>query len=382
MLRRFHLNPSSLLPLLLARDSPTSTAAAALPAPLHPLRHFIERLWGGAGTLSTLVSPDAAGARSNSLTLQFLRDSCGLADKEVEAVGARLRLRSTKNAHAVLALLRNIGFAPAAVARLVVACPSLLACTSIAAKVDFCRRELGLSDADVRRILLASPYRIVNNGLDSRLRHNHKILKGLLGTNENVRAAVKQAVGLILGNMELVLLPKLKILRDHGVTEEGLVKLVITHPKALIYRSNRFDEGLAAMKDLGVGLSSGIFPYAFGVFAKTYQSKWDRRMENFLSLGWTEEQVRKAFVRHPYCMAVSDDKVRQLMKFFTEKLGWTPEYVAMCPTVLSFSYEKRILPRCMVMNLLASKGAIKSGIKQSHLMIAEKKFVEKYITTY
>jgi len=41
------------------------------------------------------------------------------------------------------------------------------------------------------------------------------------------------------------------------------------------------------------------FPYAFGVFAKTYQSKWDRRMENYLSLGWTEEQIRRAFTRHP-----------------------------------------------------------------------------------
>jgi hypothetical protein len=85
------------------------------------------------------------------------------------------------------------------------------------------------------------------------------------------------------------------------------------------------------MKDLGVSPSSGIFPYAFGVFTTMYQSKWDRRMQNFLSLGWTEEQVRKAFVRHPYCMSVSEDKVRQLMTFFVEKLGRTPEYVSALP---------------------------------------------------
>jgi mTERF domain-containing protein, mitochondrial len=47
--------------------------------------------------------------------------------------------------------------------------------------------------------------------------------------------------------------------------------------------------------------------------------------------------VRKAFLRHPSCMAVSEDKVRQLMRFFVEKLGWTPEYVSACPTALSFS---------------------------------------------
>uniref|UniRef100_A0A0A9HSV6 Uncharacterized protein n=1 Tax=Arundo donax TaxID=35708 RepID=A0A0A9HSV6_ARUDO len=187
---------------------------------------------------------------------------------------------------------------------------------------------------------------------------------------------------LIYENLQIVLLPKVKALRDHGVTEEVLVKLVTTHPKALVHRSSRFDEGLAAMKDLGVCPDSGMFPYAFGVFAKMYQSKWDRRMENYLSLGWTEEQVRWAFVRHPYCMSVSDDKVRQLMQFFAEKLGWSPEYVSLSPAALSLSYEKRVLPRCTVMDILASRGVIKQGIKLSHLMMPEKKFVEKYVTRY
>ena len=60
-----------------------------------------------------------------------------------------------------------------------------------------------------------------------------------------------------------MLLPKLQALRDHGVTEEVLVKLVVTHPRALVHRSARFDEGLAAMKDFGVSPDSGILPYAF-----------------------------------------------------------------------------------------------------------------------
>ncbi|TVU06404.1 hypothetical protein EJB05_49617, partial [Eragrostis curvula] len=186
----------------------------------------------------------------------------------------------------------------------------------------------------------------------------------------------------VTDNLRHVFLPKLKTLRDHGVTEEVLVKLVTTHPKALTYESSRFDEGLAAVKDLGVSPSAGIFPYAFGVFAKMYQSKWDRRIKNFLSLGWTEEQVRKAFARHPYCMLASEDKVGQLMRFYAEKLGWTPEDVYSNPVLLSFSYENRVLPRYTVLNLLASTGVIKQGIKVSHLIMTEKRFAGRYITTY
>ncbi|XP_062190972.1 uncharacterized protein LOC133894818 [Phragmites australis] len=384
MLRRRHPNPRAFLPLLLGRGSPAKTAAAcdSLPS-LPPVRHFLERLLGGTGALSHAApSAATAGGDPASLTVHFLRHSCGLAEPEAAAVAARVRFRSTKNGHAVLALLRGLGFPPASVARLVAAFPAVLSSTTIGAKFDFYRRELGLSDAEVRRFLLASPNRTITAGLDGRLRPNHQLLRDLLGTDKNVLSAVKQSMDLIYENLQVVLLPKLKALRDHGVTEEVLIKLVTTHPKALVHRSSRFDDGLAAMKDLGVSPSSGIFPYAFGVFSKMYESKWQRRMDNYLSLGWTEEQVRRAFVRHPYCMSVSDDKVRQLMQFFAEKLGWSPEYVSSSPTLLSFSYEKRVLPRCMVLDILASRGIIKQGIKLSHLTMSEKKFEEKYVTRY
>jgi mTERF domain-containing protein, mitochondrial len=336
MLRRGHPNPSAFFPLLLDRGTPLTNAAAAtdLSTPIPPLRHFIERLLGGAGALSSVAAPDSAGSRCDPLTLHFLRHSCGLAEPEV---AARLRLRSTRNAHAVLALLRDLGLAPAAVARIVQAFPHVLSRTTIGAKLEFYRNEVGLSNADVCRMMLSTPTRFLSSGLDTGLRPNHQILKDLLGTDKNVQAAIKQYVEVILENLQLVLLPKLKVLRDLGATEEALAKLVIKHPQALVHRLSRFDVGLAAMKDLGVSPSSGIFPYAFGVFTKMQHRKWDRRMQNFLSLGWTEEQVRKAFLRHPSCMAVSEDKVRQLMRFFVEKLGWTPEYVSACPTALSFS---------------------------------------------
>ncbi|TVU06405.1 hypothetical protein EJB05_49618 [Eragrostis curvula] len=245
---------------------------------------------------------------------------------------------------------RGYGFKPASIARLVTSMPSVLSSTNIGAKLDFYRSELDLSDTEICRLVTTSPHRALEASLEGRLLPNHRLLRDLLGTDKKVITAVIQSMRLITDNLQHVFLPKLKTLRDHGVTEEVLVKLVTTHPKALTYESSRFDEGLAAVKDLGVSPSAGIFPYAFGVFAKMYQSKWDRRIKNFLSLGWTEEQVRKAFARHPYCMLASEDK--------------------------------RVLPRYTVLNLLASTGVIKQGIKVSHLIMTEKRFAGRYITTY
>ncbi|CAD6265583.1 unnamed protein product [Miscanthus lutarioriparius] len=362
MLRRSLPEAGSFFRRLLSRGSLEGGPAAGATA---PFRHFVEQLVGGAAPISCAPSAAASAERGTggsdraSLTVHFLRHSCGLEDADAAKAAERVHLRSTKNARAVLALLRDtLGLPPASVARLVAAYPAL------------------------RRFLLASPNRFLTAGLHTRLRPNLSLLRNLLGTEENVLAAVKQSMELIYGNLEIVLLPKLQVLRDHGVTEEVLVKLVTTHPKALVHRSTRFDEGLAAMKDLGVSPDSGIFPYAFGVFAKMYQSKWDRRVQNYVSLGWTEEQVRRAFVRHPYCMSVSEDKVKKCMQFIAEKLGWNPDYVSSCPTVLSFSHEKRVLPRYRVLDILVSRGVIKNGIRMSHLTMSEKKFKEKYVDRY
>nr|CAB3502640.1 unnamed protein product [Digitaria exilis] len=378
---------------ILGRGSQDDRADAAA-AGSRPFRHFVERLTGGGAAPTSRASSSLAGADSTdarvgaggvdpaSLTVHFLRHSCGLseADAAKAAERARGRLRSTKNAHAVLALLRDtLGMSPATVARLVAVHPAVIKSSTIDAKIDFYLLELGLTAAEVRRFVLASPYRFLNPGLDGRLRPNYRILRDLLGSKENVLAAVKQSIELIYENLDVVLLPKLQALRDYGVTEDVLIKLVITHPKALVHRSSRFNEGLAAMRDFGVSPASGIFPYTFGVFAKIYQSKWDRRLENYLSLGWTEAQVRRAFIRHPYCMSRSDDKVRQLMCFLSEKLGWGPEYVASSPTVFSFSYEKRVLPRYKVLKILLSRGVLKKGIRMGHLTLSEKKFMENYV---
>lgn len=266
------------------------------------------------------------------------------------------------------------------------AAPELLnyrADVTLAPKIEFFRRDVGLSDADIRRIILLDPYRVLCYSLADRFRPNYLLLRELLGTDENVLAAVKQSSELIHGNVQSELLPKVKILREHGATDDVIVKLVTKHPRSLKHRDrgSLFDETLVAMKELGVSPSHGIFPHAFGVIARMYPSKWKCKMDNYLSLGWTEEQVKQAFVRHPYCLSVSVDKVTLIWHFFADKLGWTPEYVSASPMLISLSYEKRLLPRYRVLDILASKGVIRR-IRISHLILGEKKFVEKYVTNY
>ncbi|KAM3411397.1 hypothetical protein ACQJBY_003196 [Aegilops geniculata] len=312
---------------------PLSTVSCGQP----PLKHFLKHLLGGHAGLSN------AAADPCSLTLHFLRNSCGLPEPAAAKIAGRVHLRSTKRAHAVVALFRGLGLAGADLARVVAAAPEMLnyrADAILTPKLDFFRRDLGLADDRIRKIILANPYRSLCYSLERRLRPNFLLLRELLGTDQNARSAVKQSFELIHGNVRSDLLPKVKILRDHGATDAVIVKLVTTHPRSLIHR-----------------------------------------IDNYISLGWTEELVKLAFVRHPYCMSVSDDKVRRISHFFADKLGWSPEYVSASPMLISLSYEKRLLPRYRVLDILVSRGVIRR-IRISHLILGEKKFMEKYVTGY
>jgi mTERF domain-containing protein len=371
MIRRCHL-------LLLGGSSPPKSLASCS-SPSSP-RRFLKHLLGSAAALSP------AAADPCSLTLHFLRNSCGLSEPAATKAAARVHLRSTKRAHAVLALFRGLGLAGADLARVVAAAPDLLnyrADVTLAPKIDFFRRDVGLSDADIRRTILTDPYRVLCYSLANRLRPNYLRLKELLGTDQNVLAAVNKSSELIHGNVQSELLPKVKVLREYGATDDVIIKLVTKHPRSLkhSYGGSLFNETFAAMKELGVSPSHGIFPHAFAVLARMYPSGWKRKMDNYLSLGWTEDQVKQAFVRHPYCISVSADKVRLIWHFFADKLGWSPEYVSASPMVFSLSYEKRLLPRYRVLDILVSKGHIRS-IRIAHLILGEKKFVEKYVTSY
>lgn len=111
-------------------------------------------------------------------------------------------------------------------------------------------------------------------------------------------------------------------------------------------------------------------------------SSWERKFQLYQSLGWSAEETISAFKKFPYCMMISDKKIKRGISFFVESLNCTPSFLATQPILLCFSLEKRIMPRHNVMNILASKGLEKNSIMKAILYTSEKRFVEKYVIKY
>lgn len=71
------------------------------------------------------------------------------------------------------------------------------------------------------------------------------------------------------------------------------------------------------------------------------------------------------------------------MEFFLNKLQWTPLRLSSNPSVLTFSLEKRDIPRCSVLQILGSKNRIsESYMLSSILVISEEKFIENFVNAH
>jgi mTERF domain-containing protein len=71
------------------------------------------------------------------------------------------------------------------------------------------------------------------------------------------------------------------------------------------------------------------------------------------------------------------------MNFLVKDMGLTPEDIATSPGILNRNLEKTIMPRCAVVNILKSRGLIKSDLLiGTFIIVTEKKFLERYVTRY
>ncbi|PIM98690.1 hypothetical protein CDL12_28828 [Handroanthus impetiginosus] len=148
-------------------------------------------------------------------------------------------------------------------------------------------------------------------------------------------------------------------------------------------RSDKLVKLLDKVTELGIDISKSIFIQAVKVLYSTSESSWEARKKAYHKWGWSESDILMAFSLHPVCMNLSEKKIMSEMDFFVNEMNCEAKAIARHPTVLFYSLEKRIMPRCRVVKLLTVKGLIKPLRNLvSLLRMTDKTFLEKFITKY
>lgn len=264
---------------------------------------------------------------------------------------------ATKKSDAVVSLFHSYGFSEDQVAWILHKQPKLRTTLNpektIRPKLDYLL-DFGYNQSELV-ILISSDPHLLGFSLEKRIVHNVNILKQLLSSVELVKKAIGRSSRLLRYNLEKYMVPTMETLRMHGVPDRRIVQAVASFPRVMTHKPDLISGIATELEKLGMDPSSRAFIVGINAKVVMAQSVWDSKEALYKSLGWSDEDFLSAFKKHPYCMLNSEGKIKKMMDFYINNLGWDPAFLSERPILIDLSLERRVLPRCTVLNMLASR---------------------------
>lgn len=330
------------------------------------------------------ISQFSSTTNQSFLTVNYLIYSCGLSADKALAASKKCALKTTANADSVVAFLTNHGFTKIQIRELVTRCPKLLQCSiekNLQPKIQFFL-NFGLSATQLAKMIVSDPH-ILKIGLKSKLVPSFKFLKELLHSNEKVFKALGQSSWFIGNNFEKTIIPNISLLQTHGIPISNISRFLMDHPRRLAVKADKFSELVTRVKEMGFDpCSPSIFVEAICALGMS-QSIWETKCVVYRSFGWSEKDVLSAFRKRPCCMMMAEEKIGRRLDFFLNKLGLKPSDISSRPNFLLYNLEWRIIPRCTVMQTLASNNLTGKDLTlcqlQQVIQMGEKQFLENYV---
>ncbi|KAK1294213.1 hypothetical protein QJS10_CPA16g01298 [Acorus calamus] len=248
--------------------------------------------------------------------------------------------------------------------------------------MDFLR-DVGFSTPNLTFLLSKNSY-ILRYSLSNQIVPAFGFLKGILGTDEAVITTIKRAQWLLSKDLHNIMGSKIGLLQDHGVPNSRISALIKWQPRCFLQvHLDRFTEALTKVKAMGFEPSSSYFNVALVSITSISESNWEEKFELYRSFGWSEDDILSAFKKQPQIMALSKDKMRKMMDFFSKEPGLGLSVVSHYPNLLLLSLEKTIIPRWSVICVLMSHGILNKDVNFYTICCSKEKiFLEKYVIKY
>ncbi|KAL5708801.1 hypothetical protein ACHQM5_019558 [Ranunculus cassubicifolius] len=321
-------------------------------------------------------------AHHNSFTISYLINTCGLSQQKALSISKKIHFESPTKPDSVLTLLKNNGFSDSQISKIIAMYPTLLISKvdkTLKPKFDFFNSK-GLSGADLAKVLCQNP-NVLGSSLEKTIIPSFNLLESIVGTHEKVLAMLNRSMN-VLSRIKTVE-SNIALLRSHGVPMSNLQKLLVSQPRALLRNPSRFSEDVEEVMKMKFDPSRQVFLAAIQVLSAMSRSSLDAKFCLYKSWGWSEDQVQCAFRKQPFCMSLSEENIKSTMDYFVNKLGYAPSSIAEQPSVLLYSCEKRIIPRCSAMQILIKNGKVAQSIALGSLLqMPEDVFLEKYISRF
>ncbi|XP_026427597.1 uncharacterized protein LOC113323493 [Papaver somniferum] len=351
--------------------------------------HFYCFLYTQNSSLSVLnfsSSPNYSNSSSSSsLLVNYLINSWGLSEHQAIAASEKIDFKTSTKPDSVINLLENYGFTKQHISKTICQCPYVLSNDpqkTLKPKLDYFNSK-GLSGLDLAKFVSTNTG-ILRRKLGTSIMVSFENLKNMVHSDKNVVTIIKRHSWLLTGTLYLKnLVVNIEHLRDKGVPQSNVTTFLVDQPSMLTTSTGKFEAIVEEIKGMGFDPSQGKFLIAIKALNGMSKLTWETKLSAYRKWGWSDEEIQNAFKKHPRCMTHSEKKIMSIMDCLVNQMGYNPSPIAEYPVVLSLSLRNRIMPRCVVIQFLVSKGKIDKQISLRSLFgISEKSFLEKYVKKY
>ncbi|XP_043723928.1 uncharacterized protein LOC122670945 isoform X1 [Telopea speciosissima] len=317
----------------------------------------------------------------SSLTVDYLINKCGLTQESALKASQRINIKSTSKADSVLALLISYGLPKPYISKLISKDPTVLSADPkkiLVPKIEFFS-NMGISGPNLAKIFYRDTSILGSANLRNQI-ISMEFLKSFLHDDKNIAVALSRLRWTT--GIQSAMEPNIEILRNQGVPESGISKLIRLRPQLLTWKQPQFNEVVLQAKEMGCDPSSLMFIHAIRTLSQMNKATLEAKREVFRSFGWSEDEILCMFRKQPNCLTRSEKILRMRLDFFMNEHSWTAAEVALRPAVLLYSMEKRTVPRYSVIQFLLSQGLMKKQSISTAFSLNEDKFLENFVRKY
>ncbi|CAL9761554.1 unnamed protein product [Musa acuminata subsp. burmannicoides] len=330
------------------------------------------------------VAATGSGALQPSFVAEYLVTSCGFSpEKATKASNLLGGIASRRQPDSVLGFLKSHGFDDTHVKELLSGNPRWLLLdveTNLAAKFRTLQ-ELGFSQSDITHLVVANPSAI--NCRVPTMVHKIRFWQGLIGSNDLLIKVFKRRQWILGYSIEKRIQPNIEMLRSCGFTDQKLRTILRYRPTLVTQRAETLRALISRAEGFGVARTSGRFHWTLLMLSTLSVERCNAQKKLFGAFGWSEADFLDALKKTPGFLTCSLKNLKMKMEFLVNEAGYAPSYIGQRPLLLTYSLEKRLIPRYQLMAALKSRGLCAGHPKSlTYMLCPEKKFLERYVIIY
>ncbi|KAL8514316.1 hypothetical protein ACS0TY_013433 [Phlomoides rotata] len=245
-------------------------------------------------------------------------------------------------------------------------------------------QSIRCSESELSELIANNPT-ILTRGKSS-IVHSLSVLKGLVGSDDEVGNLVRISGWFLSTNLVKTMVPNVEFLVGCGIPLEQIIRFMYTYPRFILKDPEMIRRSVEKADKMGVRRGLKIFFHAVRVVSSMSNKTWEKKLQAFRDLGFSEEdilRVFRAFRQAPPVFSISPMKMKRIEKVVLATGKYDISCIINSPTALCRSIENWYKRRLQVLQILETKNLITDWPSFTTLRrMPEREFFRKFVAPY